>query len=141
MKKIILIAIIVIGILIPVFNFNYPWRLSDRFPDKKFNKLEVHEVYSKKSYLINNVESINLLYKYISKQRGYKHCSWFSNGLHGLSQGDENYTLIFTSQKEGEIVCLIIVNHKAYLSFTDGFYRLDSKSFNLKEFRKFLDKK
>jgi hypothetical protein len=101
--------------------------------------MEVHEMYSKKVYSITNEKNVNLLYKYISKQRGRKYFSWFSGGLHGLFQGDENYTLIFMAKQEpSEFIHLLIMNNKGYLSSTGGFYCLDNRNFNIKKFRKFL---
>jgi hypothetical protein len=125
--------------LIPIFNYNYPWKLSDRFSNTRFNKLVVHEMYSKKEYSITNENNVNLLYEYITKQRGRKYFSWLSGGLHGLFHGDENYTLTFMAKQESsEFINLLIMNNKGYLNFTDGFYRLDSRKFNIEKFRKFL---
>ena len=96
-------------------------------------------MFSGEIYALSNEKKINQLYEYLSKQRGYKHFSWFSGGLHGLNIGDENYTLIFSSKKElGVLIDLNIHDNKGYLSFTDGFYRLDTQGFNVKEFIKFI---
>ncbi|WP_066501881.1 hypothetical protein [Abyssisolibacter fermentans] len=129
-KKLI-IFIIFSGIVLLSFNYTHTWHLINQVPKNDFDRVEIHELHSNNTYVINDKNKIANIYNYLFDRKCQKVEGWFSNGLH---YDGENYRLIFLNKKDYLFIYLL---EPDYIKIGDKPFFVDS-SFDFKTLNEYI---
>jgi len=129
MKKKISALLAVLVLVLIMFNYIYPIKLSSRIPSFSYDRVEIHETFGDGNYTITDKEQVRRIYDHIANQKVKKMISWFYTGL---STDDDAYMITFLGDDRSIFELFLIGDD--YITINKHDYIFIQGEFDLKSF-------